>query len=325
MTAVYPPYVWQSQTWQHLIERKEQGRLPHALLLSGPRGWGKTALANAFSQQLLCQESNTQPCLRCKNCLLVQSEDGHPDFMRIQPDGKMAIIKVDSIREVVSFMSQTAQQGGYRVIIIEQAQMMNVAASNCLLKTLEEPGSNSLIILVSDAPELLLPTIRSRCQEVICQTALIDEVTQWLEPYLNNAQFSLPILWQLSHGAPLAIKSWVENGFLEYGEWFIRQFLQPFTAISFANECSKQSLSNTLFWLMHLLSDAIKIKSQATEAVIFNYLRPELTKIVSVISLNNLLKYLQKCYHCRQVLNQKISVNETLMLEDLLISWKTLS
>ncbi|MDG4870023.1 DNA polymerase III subunit delta', partial [Guyparkeria sp. 1SP6A2] len=82
----------------------------------------------------------------------------------MSPEEGKRQIRIDPIREVNRFVSQTAQQGGYRVIVVSPAEAMNIAAANALLKSLEEPGEKTLFILLSDVPSRTLPTIRSRCQ-----------------------------------------------------------------------------------------------------------------------------------------------------------------
>src|SRR3989338_1387098 len=155
-------YPWHQPLWQQLQEQIAQQRLPHALLLTGPAGVGKLAFAQALARYLLVDLQGAT--LREKNANLFDAEDGHPDYRLLEPEGKLGLIKVDMIREVVDFLTETAQQGGYRIVILQHAERMNVAASNALLKTLEEPGAKTVLLLLSSQPALLLPTVRSRCQ-----------------------------------------------------------------------------------------------------------------------------------------------------------------
>src|SRR3990167_8575661 len=155
------PYPWLTLAWNRLQQWRLQ--LPHALLLVGAQGLGKLALAEAFALNLLCKQPTPdgQACQQCHSCHLVMSKN-HPDLIAIA--SQKEIIKIEPIRELVDALTQTPQQGGMRIIIINEAHKMNRAAANALLKTLEEPRPQTLLMLLTDQPALLLPTIRSRCQ-----------------------------------------------------------------------------------------------------------------------------------------------------------------
>jgi hypothetical protein len=139
--------------WQQFLQLHQNQRLPHAILLVGADG---ELFAKKVARHLLAQE--------IKGEQLFDSPDGHPDLMWLAPEGKAEMIKIDAIRGVSEFLTQTAQQSGYRVVVIPSADRMNIASANALLKSLEEPGANTLLLLLTDLPHLLLPTIRSRCQ-----------------------------------------------------------------------------------------------------------------------------------------------------------------
>lgn len=208
---LYPfhPFVWQHEIWQRLTSLADSARLPHALLLSGHNGIGKQRLALAFAARLLCQVPTAQgACGACKSCQLL-SYGTHPDFVWLQPetDAKTEktakFIKVDQIRELVGFAEKSAQLGGYRVVLIEPAHLLNVQAANALLKTLEEPGRDTLIMLLSAQPLSLSATIRSRCQQITLATPLVADALAWLAPQVRDEDMAR-LLLSLSDGAPLA-------------------------------------------------------------------------------------------------------------------------
>ncbi len=142
----------------------DRGRLAHGYLFSGEPGVGKRAVARAFGTALLCRErTGGEGCGRCPSCAKVQSGN-HPDLMLIAPESR--VIKVEAVRGLEEWMSLKPYEGGYRVVIIEDADAMNESAANAFLKTLEEPPPVSVIILISSRPLLLPATIRSRIQPV---------------------------------------------------------------------------------------------------------------------------------------------------------------
>lgn len=208
---LYPfhPYTWQHDVWQRLTVLADTARLPHALLLSGHAGIGKQRLALAFAARLLCPVSTAQgACGICKSCHLL-SAGTHPDFVWLLPETdpkteKTArYIKVDQIRELVSFAEKSAQLGGHRVVVIEPAHLLNVQAANALLKTLEEPGRDTFIMLLSAQPLSLSATIRSRCQQIALATPVLAEALAWLVPQVRDEAVAR-LLLSLSDGAPLA-------------------------------------------------------------------------------------------------------------------------
>jgi DNA polymerase-3 subunit delta' len=150
-----------------------RGPIPHAILLVGPDGVGKTTLALDLAAGLLCAADPTQrPCRACRACRLVDS-GGHPDLHRLGPvgPGRQVVIggpdaKFRGIRDLVGELALMPAEGGARVAIIEGADRMNEDAQSALLKTLEEPPAGVTIVLCADAEARLLPTVRSRCFRV---------------------------------------------------------------------------------------------------------------------------------------------------------------
>ncbi|MDF2735921.1 MAG: holB, partial [Chloroflexota bacterium] len=144
---------------------------PHAVLLVGPAGVGKTTLALDLAAGLLCTADDpaARPCGACRACRLVAS-GGHPDLHRVGPEGpgRQVVIggpgaRVRGIRDLIAELALLPVEGGARVAIVEAAHRMNEDAQAALLKTLEEPPAAVTLILCADAEEPLLPTIRSRC------------------------------------------------------------------------------------------------------------------------------------------------------------------
>lgn len=155
--------------------------LPHALLITGePDGTFKKLMPEL--KGLLCEQSKVA-CGACVSCQLFESESGHPDLMIFLPEGKMGVIKIDSVRELIGFLEQSALRGGMRIVLLSQADALNIASQNALLKSLEEPGANTLLILISHRVHLLLPTIKSRCQVIALESSahlMLNELAEEL-------------------------------------------------------------------------------------------------------------------------------------------------
>lgn len=143
----------------------EGKRLAHSLLLAGPDGIGKRSLALAFTAWLQCADRTTDACASCPSCKQLAALT-HPDVRIVSvPDGKKDI-GVDHARDLKRWMSLRSARDRTKVALLLDAEMLTVAAQNALLKTLEEPPSGSMLILVSNNADALLPTVRSRCQRI---------------------------------------------------------------------------------------------------------------------------------------------------------------
>ena len=190
---MYEFFPWQNDPWHRWTGLRT--RLAHGLLLRGPQGVGKFNFAMNMAQSLLCQAplDTGLPCQDCPSCHWFH-QGTHPDFYRLQPAALTTIeeekeaskkparqITVDQIRELSDFSSLSAHQGGHRIILIHPAETMNANAANALLKTLEEPTRNLLIILVSHKPQQLLPTILSRCIALAMPVPPTPSSIAWLQ------------------------------------------------------------------------------------------------------------------------------------------------
>ena len=139
-----------------------QDRLPHAMIFAGPSGVGKRTLAILLAQFVNCRDSDGKTaCGKCSSCSKIRAGT-HPDIREIQPEG--ASIRIDPIRNLINEIAYQPFEARYRVVIIDPADQMQPAAANCLLKTLEEPPSRTIMILIAINPYMLLETIRSRAR-----------------------------------------------------------------------------------------------------------------------------------------------------------------
>jgi DNA polymerase-3 subunit delta' len=180
MTAplTFSSFVGNRRVVEILRRALDFGRLPHALIFAGPDGVGKRSLALLLARRLNCvQPVNGEACDRCSSCRKIIHAT-HPDLQMIEPDG--AFIKIDQLRSLINEIAYQPFEGRLRVAILNNADQMRVEAGNCLLKTLEEPPSRSILILVTAKPYALLGTIRSRAR--LIQFGLIEE--REIEDYL---------------------------------------------------------------------------------------------------------------------------------------------
>ncbi|MDH4248541.1 MAG: DNA polymerase III subunit delta', partial [Deltaproteobacteria bacterium] len=165
----------QTEALSFLQSALSRERIPSAFLFHGPRHVGKRTTALALAMALNCAQ-HPGGCGECPSCRKI-AEALHPDVETVVPDGQY--IKIDQVREVQEHISLIPYEARKRVIIISQAERMNLQAANAFLKTLEEPPGNTLIVLCADQPGRLLETIRSRCLPVrfsLLGTAVVREL-----------------------------------------------------------------------------------------------------------------------------------------------------
>ncbi len=152
------------------------GKTSHSYIFEGPEGCGRKTVALELIQALFCSKVADDSCGVCPTCLKVAGGN-HADIHLIQPDGQF--IKIEQVRELQRELAFRPYEAPRKACIIEQAERFNIAAANSLLKTLEEPPGNAIIILLTENAGMLLPTVRSRCQ-LISFSALAPEQVQVL-------------------------------------------------------------------------------------------------------------------------------------------------
>ncbi|MDH5357380.1 MAG: DNA polymerase III subunit delta' [Gammaproteobacteria bacterium] len=204
-------YPWQTEQWQHFCQQKKQQRLSHAIVISGVEGIGKSALAHHMAATLLCEiEDAIEPCGQCHSCQLFVS-GAHPDHIVIEPEEPGKQIKIEQIRRLKDKQELTPTVSKWKTVIISPADSMNINANNSLLKLLEEPQDNTLLILITAKPERLPITILSRCQKLILSPPERDITINWLQQQGSFDGDLINRLLPLAKGAPLTVLAMTES------------------------------------------------------------------------------------------------------------------
>jgi DNA polymerase-3 subunit delta' len=260
-------FPWLNPVWDNLKSGLDSERIPGALLLQSEQGLAVEQLVECFSHALLCQNYSSEACGFCHSCQLVQSHS-HPDLHWIKPEKEVKSITVDQIRTCNRLAHESSQLNGYRVFIIEPADMMNESASNALLKTLEEPGKKCLFLLVTHNQERLLPTIRSRCQQWVVTPPSAEQAMQWLTAH-GASQLPAYAL-KLNMGSPIKTLEALNSGVLEEYVAFERDFIEAISSpVADVSRCASYMAKNperALNWAWYLLTDAQKAQFGVSES-----------------------------------------------------------
>lgn len=320
-----PVYPWQREQWNLLRTRAGERRLAHGLLFSGPAGTGKADFAKAFAQSLLCSQptADGEACARCSACLLLQAGT-HPDFLQVTPPEDKTQILIDQIRELSRALALKSHAGGYKVAILSPAEQMNTAAANSLLKTLEEPTDNTVLILITEQPARLPATIRSRCQQLRFSAPPFEAGRAWLAEQLGSAAEDAELLLQLADGAPIRAlalgRSDVPKNRRVWLDQLITLHRGQVDPVRVAAEWAEDAELRPLYWFGSFLADLIRLRHGDSSAIKNIDLLDKLQTLVVMLTASELHSILTRVWQDYR-LAQQTSVNRPLLMEGLIIEW----
>ncbi len=319
-----PP--WLEAPWRRLQECRTDDRLPHALLLAGPGGVGKALFARELAEALLCTSprSDGRACGACRACRLINA-GSHPDLFRLEPVEGRAI-PVEGVRALREVLALRSQYGGWRIAWIAAAERMTSAAANALLKTLEEPGPQSLLLLVSDRPDLLPATVRSRCQRLALPIPPHAQALAWLterEEVTEAERWLAP-----AGGAPFAALERIRSGAVDPRPGLVQDLAaiaagrtDPLVA---AERCAARGAADSLRWISSCVMDMIRLRCCRQPVALRNPdLRESLQRLAADCPPERLFHYLDRLNAGRR--EAQSSINDQLLLEDVLIAWYELA
>jgi DNA polymerase-3 subunit delta' len=316
-------YPWHQSSWDKIVTARSNNHLPHALLLSGAEGIGKLDFAKKLVTSFLCTAPiNNKACQNCQSCKTYHS-GANPDFLNIELlEGKQQI-GVDQIRKLSEFINYTRSFNAYRVVLLNPVERMNQNSANSLLKSLEEPASNTIIILVATHLSRILPTIKSRCQLITLASPSRKQAITWMKaqsPELSNAEECL----SMAHGHPVtALKITEEDQSNRQGfaEELLAVCQQQKTITEVAKKWEKFDHSELLNWQITWVQSFIKKQMIPTldDTAEAHNLSEVLSKLSDTVSEHHQWSLYQQLIMQKQYIHT--SVNSLLFIETMLLLW----
>lgn len=260
------PLDWLKPAREIYRQRLGADRLAHALLLHGPAGTGKALLAREMAAGLLCQRpSEGAACGSCRSCELLGG-GAHPDWFWLRPDEGKHQIRIGAVRNTIHSLQFTTTISERKVALIEPAEAMNRNAANALLKSLEEPPGDAVLILLSHDPTRLPVTIRSRCQSIAVPMPAREEAVQWLMAEVEIGAREAGRALDAASGSPLRGKAMHEQGLVgAHGELLrcLDALREKSTTVP-AVAAGLQGIDPALLWLWLSNVAAARLRSAAS-------------------------------------------------------------
>lgn len=332
---------WQAETWSQVMQMRE--RFPHAVLLHGPQGIGKTQFAEQVAQALLCEAPlpDGHACGQCLACGWF-AQYAHPDYRRVRPEsledagvveesaaetakaakaekGASREIRIEQIRSLANFINVSTHRRGRRVVLLYPAEALNAIAANALLKTLEEPPPATVFLMVSHNIDLLLPTIVSRCRKVPLTMPGAAQALAWLkEQGVPEAES-----WLAEQGgAPLSALTQSQAGSREAVETLLAHLAKPAAdaALKTADQLQKSSPAEVTSWLQRWLYDVFSVKFSGKIRYYPKH-RREIDALAMRADPMKLLAVMKSMNERRAIADHPLSPK--LFIEDMLLDYST--
>jgi DNA polymerase III subunit delta' len=332
------PFPWQKPLWDKLTSQFNENKLAHAYLIFGSQGIGKELFAYEFSRYVMCSTpSNLAACGTCENCKYgfdAETGSGHPDIVVLAIEEGSRDIKIDQVRSLSDFLVKTSHAGRAKIAIIIDAHRMNSATANALLKTLEEPTTNTYLLLSTHLPGSLPATIRSRCHKISMATPDQQTAVDWLAQHVAE-QENTSALARASQNRPLFALELSQSDGLENQQQFLSKLIQLSTGktsiqatVVLAGKIGEQAVIRYLVQVSTILIKYLLINQQPSEMetehqallAIFQQ-----DKAVSAPILLMLMRFYDQVQEAHRQLLGGTNPNPQLIMESLLWRWSQLS
>ena len=320
----FEQFIGQEKIKKALKEIVQQKKLSHAYMFEGLDGMGKATLSKIFIQAVLCEDTSDSPCGKCQSCIKFSSGN-HPDFFTVSP--KALSIGIDEIRKLQDDIIIKPIESEKKVYLIEQADKMTEQAQNCLLKTLEEPPGDSLLILCVKNAGAMLRTIQSRCVSIKFEAYKTEEIEAVLRKHNISNEESLGFASAFSQGVLGKAFLLVSDEFMQVRE-DILNFLSSIYGSRIENiiktssyfETKKDIIGEIFDIISSWYRDLAVCKASGNERLLINFDKKDIIlKNIENYSEQDIVRIVKKIEEARRDI--KRNVNLPMVLDNMLIGF----
>jgi DNA polymerase III subunit delta' len=265
---------WLEPVRRQLAAQHDRGRLPHGLLLTGVPGAGQAEIGAWLASRVLCRGAGAKPCAACADCRLFLAGN-HPDFRWVGVLADRKEIGIDQMRALSASLALRSYRGGAKVAVIAPAEAMSIKSYNALLKTLEEPASDTYLVLAASRIDRMPKTVTSRTQRLRIPVPSARDAIDWLQG--RSIDGDLPALLAFAGGAPFLAAEYAASGLGELEDEMQEAIAAAAEGrldfVSFADRSAKNAPAARLTWLESWLTRSLKEAARAGDQVGNNRLR----------------------------------------------------
>lgn len=302
-----------------------KNRLAHAYIFEGEKGTGKRDVVSFFMKLLLCENlSKNVPCETCRNCRRIDSGN-HPNIKQVEPDGQF--IKIDQVRDLIAELKMTGVEEGKKIYVLHHADKLNASSANMLLKFLEEPDGQVVAILLTEQIQSILPTIRSRCQQIKFATAPREVLIEALVNQQVSASMAAT-LSMVTNDIDTALELATEEQFLLARKTVLKLVeivhQNVHEALLFVHDewlplfKEKEEMEQALDLLLFAYRDMVAIKANQNSMCTYPDMLGRFNDIGLTLTYDKLSRQMQSILQARANLNR--NMNRTLLMEQLMLN-----
>ncbi len=297
-----------------------KGRIPHAMLFAGDEGVGKRFTALNFAKVLNCHHftmTSMDCCDKCPSCKKIDKLI-HPDVFLVKPEGDGGQIIVSSIRNLQESLSYKPFEGRWKLAIIEEADALNISAANAFLETLEEPPSQSILILISSRPDTLLETIRSRCQRINFSPLPLSSMSYLLRKRLKGLNHEQSMLLSALSGGKVGYA--MNEDLIKKRDRTFDMFLEMLGNPAKDFWKDRKEMEEWFDWCELWIRDIAVFKATGNPHLLINKDKEsKIQEISRKAELKDILKLSRELYNIRRLLNFNLNRQITLYHVNLLL------
>lgn len=288
----------------------KENHIAHAMMFEGVDGIGKSLLGMELAKAIFCDSKSGDACGSCRHCLKM-AHDNHPDFLLIEPDGKQ--IKNAQIESFQEFLNVKAYDAKYKVVLIKDADKMNASSQNRILKTLEEPPNDVIIIMITNNSEKLLPTVVSRCQIIKLNGIREEKIVDFLMNGYDLNEDESKMIAKLSIGSIGKAHNYVDSEVFEKIRKEVKALLLAINNNERSNVlgvCSfltseKESILDVLEYMILWYRDILLYKkAKAKSLLVHEHELDLIKKLTRNLSIRKIIQNIETIEMTKKKLNQ---------------------